>query len=90
VADASTANTKPARFLKGVPVFLPAAPPGGGYLVLNAAQISSLDLLCLIRTVYPHTRIIAQQMIPLTPDTKRAAAQVGTVAAARDWGEVPI
>jgi len=53
------------------PLFLPAAPPGGGYLVLNEAQISCLDLLCLIRTIYPHTRIIAQHMMPTNKKAAR-------------------
>lgn len=47
------------------PMFLPAPPPGGGYLVLNKAQIGCLDLICLIKTHYPNTKIIVQQLIPI-------------------------
>lgn len=46
------------------PLLLPAAPPGGGYLVLSAAHLSSLDFLCAVRTHYPNTRIVVQQPIP--------------------------
>ncbi len=45
-------------------MFFPSPPPGGGFLVLNNAQLSSLDLLCAIKTIYPQTKIIAQQPIP--------------------------
>lgn len=45
-------------------MFYPAAPPDGGYLVLNSAQISNLDLLCLIKRNYPRTAIIPQKRIP--------------------------
>jgi hypothetical protein len=39
-------------------------PPGGGYLILNPAQIGNWDLVCLIKRAYPRTRIEAQQMLP--------------------------
>lgn len=48
------------------PLFFPPAPPGGGYLVLGPAHLGSLDLLCLIKRIYPQTRIIAQHPIPLS------------------------
>jgi hypothetical protein len=44
---------------------LPAPPPDGGFIVLNSAQISDWDLVCLFRLAYPRTKIIAQQPIPL-------------------------
>ena len=47
-------------------LFWPATPKGGGFLVLNKAQISNLDLLCAIKTIYPQTKIIPQQPIPRT------------------------
>ena len=46
--------------------FLPPPPPDGGFLVLNKAQISDWDLVCLIRYVYPNTKIIAMQDLPTT------------------------
>jgi hypothetical protein len=45
-------------------LFFPAPPEGGGFLVLNRAQMSDPDLLSAIRSIYPHTRIIAQAPIP--------------------------
>jgi hypothetical protein len=39
-------------------------PPGGGFLILNKAQIGNLDLLCLIKRTYPQTKILAQQNVP--------------------------
>lgn len=45
---------------------IPAPPAGGGYLVLNRAQISDWDFVCLLRLAYPHTKLIAQQDIPTT------------------------
>jgi hypothetical protein len=53
---------------KDGPYMFPLAPPGGGYLVLTESQISNFDLLCAIKTIYPNTRIIAQQMIPIETD----------------------
>lgn len=44
--------------------FLPAPPPDGGFLVLNDAQISNLDLVCAIKSAYPGTQIYAQQKNP--------------------------
>jgi hypothetical protein len=44
---------------------LPVPPNGGGYLILNSAQLSNLDLLCKIKTHYPRTTIIAQKPIPM-------------------------
>jgi len=46
------------------PMFLPAPPPGGGFLILNKHQIGNLDLLCLIKRTYPQTKILAQQSVP--------------------------
>lgn len=43
--------------------FLPAPPPDGGFLVLNDAQLSNLDLLCAILTHYPRTKIYAQRTL---------------------------
>lgn len=43
---------------------LPAPPPDGGYIVLNAAQISDWDLVCMFRLMYPRTKLIAQQPLP--------------------------
>lgn len=40
-------------------------PPGGGFLILNKAQIGNLDLLCLIKRTYPQTKIFAQQTMPV-------------------------
>jgi hypothetical protein len=45
-------------------LFFPAPPDGGGFLVLNRAQMSDPDLLSAIRSIYPQTRIIAQAPIP--------------------------
>jgi hypothetical protein len=53
------------------PPFYPAPPPGGGYLVLSESQIGNFDLLCAIKTIYPNTRIIPQQMIPTSSDLGR-------------------
>lgn len=50
--------------MKETPMLFAAAPPGGGFLVLNAAQLSNLDFLCLLKRTYPHTKIIVQQRIP--------------------------
>jgi hypothetical protein len=44
-------------------MMLPAPPPDGGFLVLNDAQISNLDLLCSIRRNYPRTKIYAQRAL---------------------------
>lgn len=38
-------------------------PPDGGFLVLNAAEIGNLDLLCAIKRAFPKTRIFAQRAI---------------------------
>jgi hypothetical protein len=46
------------------PMMFPAPPPDGGFLVLNDAQLSNLDLLCAIKTVYPSTKIYAQRALP--------------------------
>lgn len=46
------------------PIAFPAAPPGGGYLVLNKTQMANPDLLAAIAYIYPNTRIVAQQQIP--------------------------
>jgi hypothetical protein len=46
------------------PLFFPAPPAGGGFLVLNRAQMSDPDLLSAIRLIYPNTKIIAQTPIP--------------------------
>lgn len=43
-------------------MFLPAAPPGGGFLVLLPAQISCWELVCAIKSNYPRTKIIPAQM----------------------------
>ena len=51
------------------PLFWPSPPPGGGYLVLNKNQISCFDLLCAIKTIYPNTKIIQQQEIPIAKQT---------------------
>lgn len=40
-------------------------PKDGTFLVLSPAQISNLDLLCLIKRSHLHTEIIAQQPIPV-------------------------
>ncbi len=45
-------------------MMLPAPPPGGGFLVLNDAQIGNLDLVCAIRRNYPRTKIYAQRTLP--------------------------
>jgi hypothetical protein len=42
-------------------MMLPAPPADGGFLVLNDDQIGNLDLLCAIKTRYPHTKIYAQR-----------------------------
>lgn len=47
------------------PALWPAPPPGGGYLVLTKHQISNFNLVCAIRTIYPQTKIIVQQEIPI-------------------------
>lgn len=52
--------------------FFPSPPPGGGFLVLNKAQLSNLDLLCAIRSTYPQTKIVVQQMIPVTSSGRRS------------------
>jgi len=41
-------------------------PAGGGYLVLNKAQISNWDLVCLIKSAYPETKITAQSYLQTT------------------------
>lgn len=48
-------------------MFFPSPPPGGGYLVLHPNQIGNLDLLCAIKTIYPHTKIYASQPLPVAP-----------------------
>ena len=53
---------------------LPAPPEGGGFIVLNRAQISDWDLVCAFRLVYPETKLIAQQPIPLSTRPAPAAA----------------
>ena len=45
---------------------IPAPPPDGGFIVLNQAQISDWDLVCLFRLAYPNTKLIAQQPLPRT------------------------
>ena len=45
---------------------IPAPPPDGGFIVLNQAQISDWDLVCLFRLAYPNTKLIAQQPLPMT------------------------
>lgn len=45
---------------------LPVPPPDGGFIVLNKAQISDWDLVCMFRLVYPNTKIIAQKPLPRT------------------------
>ena len=42
---------------------LPVPPPDGGYIVLNQAQISDWDLVCMFRLVYPNTKLVAQQRV---------------------------
>ena len=49
---------------------LPAPPDGGGLIVLNAAQISDWDLVCMFRLAYPNTKLIAQKPLPTYPTTK--------------------
>ena len=44
---------------------LPAPPPGGGFLVLNDAQIGNFDLVCAIKSAYPQTKIYAQRELPI-------------------------
>ncbi len=44
---------------------IPAPPPDGGYIVLSPAQISDWDLVCMFRLVYPNTKLIAQQPMPM-------------------------
>jgi len=44
-------------------MMLPAPPPDGGFLVLNDAQISNLDLVCAIKREYPRTKIYAQSAL---------------------------
>jgi hypothetical protein len=44
-------------------MMLPAPPPDGGFLVLNDAQISNLDIVCAIKTRYPRTKIYAQRTL---------------------------
>lgn len=46
----------------------PEAPEGGGYLVFNQAQISDWDLVCLAKSLYPQTKIIAQQRLPTSKE----------------------
>jgi len=41
-----------------------SAPKGGGVLVLNNLQIGNLDLICLIKRIYPQTKIVQSQPIP--------------------------
>ena len=50
-------------------MLFPSPPPDGGYLVLNKAQLSNFDLLCAIKTIYPRTKIVPQQEIPLSSKT---------------------
>lgn len=45
-------------------MLLPAPPPDGGFLVLNDAQINNLDLVCLIKSAYPRTKLYAQRALP--------------------------
>lgn len=47
-----------------VPMFLPAPPPDGGFLVLNDAQIGNLDLVCMIKKFYPRTKLYAGNAAP--------------------------
>jgi len=42
----------------------PSAPRGGGVLVLSPAVINNLDALCVLKTIYPQTRLIANEPIP--------------------------
>ena len=46
------------------PMFFPAPPADGGFLVLNDAQLGNLDLLCAIKAVYPRTKIYPQRTLP--------------------------
>lgn len=50
-------------------MILPAAPPGGGYLVLTPNQFRDPALTAAIREAYPNTRLIEAKPIPL--DTRR-------------------
>lgn len=50
---------------------LPAPPPDGGFLVLNEAQISDWDLVCLIKLAYPRTKIVAQKPLPRSAHRER-------------------
>jgi hypothetical protein len=40
-----------------------ASPADGGFLVLNDAQLDSLDLLCRIKGEHPRTRLYAQKSL---------------------------
>ena len=47
------------------PGALPVPPDGGGLIVLNQAQISDWDLVCMFRLAYPNTKLIAQKPLPM-------------------------
>jgi hypothetical protein len=43
-------------------------PPGGGFLILNAAQINCWELICAIKSTYPCTKLIAAKKLPSRTD----------------------
>lgn len=46
---------------------LPAPPPGGGTLYLSPAQFADPALRAAIATVYPDTKVVENQPLPLNP-----------------------
>jgi hypothetical protein len=57
-------------------------PEGGGFLVLNQAQLGDLDLVCLIRRTFPQTKIFAQQPMPALPELHWREQVMADLAAA--------
>lgn len=49
-------------------------PADGGFLVLSVDQIRNWDLVCLIKSTYPRTKIIVQQKIPVISWLQHAQA----------------